>query len=61
MMPYFFLIFVISSHSSNMQVVPMDSMAQCNAAIRAMKIADKERSWNEVSPYVDNIQCVEVK
>ncbi|HAT3920679.1 TPA: hypothetical protein I9Y23_004375 [Kluyvera ascorbata] len=58
-MTYIFLIFVISSHSSNMQVVPMDSMAQCNAAIQAMKMADKKRTWTEVSPYVDNVQCVE--
>lgn len=60
-MPYFFLIFVISSHSSSMQVVPMQSMEQCKAAIKAMKVADDKRSWNEVSPYVDNIKCVEVK
>jgi hypothetical protein len=50
MMPYFFLIFVISSNTSNMQVVP----------IKAMKVADDKRSWDDVSPSVDNIQCVEV-
>ncbi|QLW71155.1 hypothetical protein [Klebsiella pneumoniae] len=61
MMPYFFLIFVISSQSSNMQVVPMQSMEQCKAAIQAMKVADDKRSWDDVSPSVDNIQCVEVK
>ena len=61
MMPYFFLIFVISSQSSNMQVVPMQSMEQCKAAIKAMKVADDKRSWDDVSPSVDNIQCVEVK
>lgn len=60
-MPYFFLIFVISSQSSNMQVVPMQSMEQCKAAIKAMKVADDKRSWDDVSPSVDNIQCVEVK
>ncbi|MFG0782449.1 hypothetical protein ACF8O5_18655 [Raoultella sp. TYF_8] len=59
-MPYFFLIFVISSHSSNMQVVPMQSMEQCNAAIKAMKIAEDKRTWNDVSPDVDSVQCVEV-
>lgn len=59
-MPYFFLIFVISSQSSNMQVVPMQSMEQCNAAIKAMKIAEDKRTWNDVSPYVDSVQCVEV-
>ena len=60
-MAYFFLIFVISSQSSNMQVVPMQSMEQCKAAIKAMKVADDKRSWDDVSPSVDNIQCVEVK
>ena len=33
MMPYFFLIFVISSQSSNMQVVPMQSLDKGIAAI----------------------------
>ncbi|WP_439235551.1 hypothetical protein [Klebsiella pneumoniae] len=60
MMPYFFLIFVISGQSSNMQVVPMQSMEQCNAAIKAMKIAEDKRTWNDVSPYVDSVQCMEV-
>ncbi len=59
-MPYFFLIFVISSQSSNMQVVPMQSMEQCNAAIKAMKIAEDKRTWHDVSPDVDSVQCVEV-
>ena len=61
MMPYFFLIFVISIQSSNMPVVPMQSMEQCKAAIKAMKVADDKRSWDDVSPSVDNVQCVEVK
>lgn len=60
-MTFIFLIFVISSQSSNMQVVPMQSMEQCKAAIKAMKVADDKRSWDDVSPSVDNIQCVEVK
>lgn len=60
-MAYIFLIFVISSQSSNMQVVPMQSMEQCKAAIKAMKIADDKREWSDISPHVDNIQCVEVK
>ncbi|HBM2960936.1 TPA: hypothetical protein LVK93_000852 [Klebsiella michiganensis] len=59
-MPYFFLIFVISGQSSNMQVVPMQSMEQCNAAIKAMKIAEDKRTWHDVSPNVDSVQCVEV-
>ncbi|HBS6889075.1 TPA: hypothetical protein MAN73_003547 [Klebsiella pneumoniae] len=59
-MPYFFLIFVISSQSLNMQVVPMQSMEQCNAAIKAMKIAEDKRTWHDVSPDVDSVQCVEV-
>ncbi|HEL4076741.1 TPA: hypothetical protein UM230_002399 [Klebsiella pneumoniae] len=60
-MPYFFLIFVISSNTSNMQVVPMQGMEQCKAAIKAMKIAEDKRTWNDVSPDVDSVQCVEVK
>lgn len=59
-MAYIFLIFVISSNTSNMQVVPMQSMEQCKAAIKAMKVADDRRAWNDISPHVDNIQCVEV-
>ena len=59
-MAYIFLIFVISSNASNMQVVPMQSMEQCKAAIKAMKIAEDKRTWNDVSPYVDSVQCVEV-
>jgi hypothetical protein len=63
-MAYIFLIFVISSQSSNMQVVPMQSMEQCKAAIKAMKVAkimrrEMEAMVNRLS--VDNIQCVEVK
>ncbi|URJ00479.1 hypothetical protein [Klebsiella pneumoniae] len=56
-------IFLISSSAANhrMQVVPMQSMEQCKAAIKAMKVADDKRSWDDVSPSVDNIQCVEVK
>ena len=60
-MPYFFLIFVITSNTSNMQVVPMQSMEQCNAAIKAMQIADEKRTWRDASPYVNNLRCVEVK
>ncbi|MEQ0074342.1 hypothetical protein ABLV31_13615 [Klebsiella sp. CN_Kp118] len=59
-MAYIFLIFVISSNTSNMQVVPMQSMEQCKAAIQAMKIAEDKRTWNDVSPDVDSVQCVEV-
>lgn len=59
-MTYIFLIFVISSQSASMQVVPMDSMEQCKAAIKAMDIAKDKRSWNEVSPSINNVQCVEV-
>lgn len=32
-MAYIFLIFVISSNTSNMQVVPMQSMEQCKAEV----------------------------
>ncbi|WNY86573.1 hypothetical protein [Leclercia adecarboxylata] len=60
-MSYVFLIMVLTSQSMNMQVEPMENMAQCQAAIKALAIADKERSWNEMSPRIDNIKCVEVK
>ena len=61
-MPYFFLIFIITSNTSNMQVVPMQSMEQCRAAIKAMQIAEERRtSWRDASPNVNNLQCVEVK
>ncbi|HHN6461358.1 TPA: hypothetical protein ACP681_002960 [Escherichia coli] len=60
-MSYFFLIMVISSQSMNMQVEPMESMEQCQAAIKAISVADEQRSWNETSPRINNIKCVEVK
>lgn len=60
-MSYFFLIFVITSNTSNMQVVPMQSMEQCKAAVMAMKIAEERRTWRDASPNVNNLQCVEVK
>ena len=60
-MSYFFLIFVITSNTPNMQVVPMQSMEQCKAAIKAMQIADEKRTYRDASPNVNNLQCVEVK
>lgn len=60
-MSYFFLIMVISSQSMNMQVEPMESMEQCQAAIKAINLADEQRSWTETSPSINNIKCVEVK
>lgn len=60
-MSYIFLIMVITSQSMNMQVEPMESMAQCQAAIKAIDLADEQRSWNETSPRINNIKCVEVK
>ncbi|MDX7347667.1 hypothetical protein SJ345_13895 [Citrobacter braakii] len=60
-MSYVFLIMVLTSQSMNMQVEPMDNMDQCQAAIKALAIAERERSWNETSPRVNNIKCVEVK
>lgn len=59
-MPYFFLIFVITSNTSNMQVVPMQSMEQCRAAITAMKISEERRTWRDASPAINNAQCIEV-
>lgn len=59
-MSYVFLIMVLSSQSVNMQVEPMENMAQCQAAIKALAVADRERSWNKTSPRINNIKCVEV-
>ncbi len=60
-MSYIFLIMVLTSQSMNMQVEPMENMAQCQAALKALAIAERERSWNETSPRINNIKCVEVK
>lgn len=60
-MSYVFLIMVLTSQSMNMQIEPMENMVQCQAAINALAIADRERSWNETSPRINNIKCVEVK
>ncbi|MGM8528953.1 hypothetical protein [Enterobacter asburiae] len=60
-MSYVFLIMVLTSQSMNMQVEPVENMDQCQAAIKALAIAERERSWNETSPRVNNIKCVEVK
>ncbi|MGU3521556.1 hypothetical protein ACLBW2_00415 [Enterobacteriaceae bacterium C23F] len=60
-MSYFFLIMVTASSTMNMQIVPMQSMEQCQAAIKALSIADEQRSWSESSPAINNIKCVEAK
>jgi len=59
-MTYVFLVMVVTSSSSNMQVEPMQSMEQCQAAIKAISIAEEKRAWTDVSPAVNNIQCIEV-
>lgn len=60
-MSYVFLIMVITSNTSNMQVEPMHSMEQCQAAIKAISISDDQRSWRDTSPRINNIKCVEVR
>ena len=60
-MTHIFLIIVVSSISMNMQVEPMESMEQCQAAIKAIDIASKESSWYESMPGIDQIKCIEVK
>ncbi|CAI1103737.1 Uncharacterised protein [Serratia ficaria] len=60
-MSYFFLIIVVSSQSMNMQVQPMQSMEQCQAAIKSIDIAREKSTWSENIPRVNNIKCVEVK
>ncbi|HBN7049656.1 TPA: hypothetical protein L3360_001240 [Escherichia coli] len=59
-MSYVFLIMVVNSSTSNMQVEPMQSMEQCQAAMKAISIADEKRLWMDVSPSVNNVQCIEV-
>ncbi|AXW87800.1 hypothetical protein AU509_12005 [Lonsdalea britannica] len=60
-MTYFFMVMVLSSQSMNMQIAPMESMEQCQAAIKATEVASDQRSWSETSPRVNNIKCVEVE
>ncbi|MFN1146820.1 hypothetical protein [Serratia liquefaciens] len=60
-MIHIFLIIVVSSQSMSMQVQPMQDMAQCKAAIKAIDIAREQSSWGEAIPSVNNIKCVEVK
>lgn len=60
-MSYVFLIMVVISNSSNMQVEPMESMEQCQAAIQAIGMANEQRTWRDANPRVDNVKCIEVK
>lgn len=60
-MTYIFLIIVINSSSTSMQIQPMESMEQCHAAIKAIDIAEQKSAWNELIPRINNIKCIEVK
>lgn len=60
-MSYVFLIMVIYSNTSNMQIETMQSMEQCRAAIQAIKIARDKASWGESLPRTGFLDCVEVK
>lgn len=60
-MTYIFLIIVVSSQSQSMQVQPMQSMKQCNAAIKAIDITSENSAWFENIPRINQIKCVEVK
>ncbi|CNF19284.1 Uncharacterised protein [Yersinia frederiksenii] len=60
-MSYIFLIIVISSQSSNMQVTPMQSMEQCEAAIKSIDILHDQGSWSDYVPRINQVKCVEVK
>ena len=60
-MSYIFLIIVISSQSSNMQVTPMQSMEQCEAAITSIDILRDQGSWSDYVPRINQAKCVEVK
>lgn len=61
MTSYIFLVMVITSNTSNMQIEAMQSMEQCEAALKAIKIADGKRTWRDVNPNVNNAYCIEVK
>nr|WP_279079306.1 hypothetical protein [Hafnia alvei] len=62
-MAYIFLIVVVSSRSMSMQIEPMQDMAQCQAALKAIDIAQTETSktWSEIIPSINNARRVEVK
>lgn len=60
-MSYIFLILVINSSTSNMQVTPMTSMPQCVAAIQAIKKANGTRGFWDRKTTVEEVQCIEVK
>lgn len=60
-MSYIFLIIVISSQSSNMQVTPVQSMEQCEAAIKSIDILRDQGSWSDYVPRINQVKCVEVK
>lgn len=60
-MSYIFLIIVISSQSSNLQVTPMQSMEQCQAAIKSIDVVREQGSWSDYVPKINQAKCVEVK
>lgn len=60
-MSYVFLIMVIYSNTSNMQVEPMQSMEQCRAAIQAINIAKDSAGWGGSYPNTKSMKCVEVQ
>lgn len=59
-MTWIFLIFVTASNTSNQQLVPMQSMQQCHAAIQALRDVQEKRTWRDTSPRIDNAYCIEV-
>lgn len=59
-MTYIFLIMVVQSGTTQMQIEPMQSIEQCQAAIKAIDIAEERRSWSDISPRINNIHCIEV-
>lgn len=60
-MTYVFLIMVLFSNTSNMQIEPMESMEQCQAAITAVKVARDTKSWTDQLPRLNYAKCVEIK
>lgn len=60
-MSYVFLILVLYSNTSNLQIEPMDSMQQCRAAIKALDVARETKSWTDELPRVNYAKCIEVR
>lgn len=60
-MTYIFLIFALNSATSNLHVVPMHDIKQCQASLKAIKIVqDGQGTWDR-DIKLELAKCVEVK